>query len=100
MYQMLTKRRLVVAAVTLALATSACGRGGESEEDRAALVERIQRLTANKKVAQCVADEFDGDYTIEDIDLFIAARGDLTTVDFGLVEDMSVARTKCTAGEG
>lgn len=96
---MIFKSRLVVSFVALALATTACGGDGESEEDRAALVERVQRLTSNRSVAECVADEFDGEYTIEDIDTYIAARGDLTGVNFQLVEDMSTATRKCTESD-
>lgn len=96
---MIYKRRLVVSIVALALATTACGDDGESTEDRAELVERIQRLTANRGVAECIAEEFDGTYTIEDIDTIIAARGDLTGVNFQLVEDYGVANTKCTEGD-
>ncbi|MCP3976678.1 MAG: hypothetical protein GY720_19500 [bacterium] len=96
---MIYKRRLVVSVVALALATTACGGSGESDEDRAALVERIQRLTSNRNVAECIADEFDGKYTIEDIDSIIAARGDLTGVNFELVEEMGSATLKCTEGD-
>ncbi len=96
---MIYKSRIAVSVVALALATAACGGDGESTEDRAELVERIQRLTADRSVAQCIAEEFDGDYTVEDIDTIIAGRGDLTGVDFQLVEDYGVANTKCTEDE-
>lgn len=92
---MIKKSRLLVSAVVLALAATACG-GGESDEDRAALMEMLARLSKGPNLAECMVEEFDGEYTAEDLEVIVNARGNLTTVDFSLVEAMVVAERNCT----
>ena len=90
------KRRALVPILSLALAFGACGGDGESEEEREAVVQMLERLNKSRILALCIADEWDGLYTAEDLQPMIDARGAFSgDVDFELIEDMVLAERKC-----
>ena len=88
-------RRLLTTAVALALALTGCGDDGESPEERAEVVRMLERLTYGRNLSECMADEFDGEVTIEQLQSVIDARGDLSGVDFELTETLIRARDAC-----
>lgn len=95
--QVITKRKALIAVFALIFSLSACGDPGESPEDKDAVVQMLERLGHGRAVAECMAKEFDGKYKEADLQPLIDARGDFTTVDFDLVEDLVNARTACTS---
>jgi hypothetical protein len=95
-----TRRYLVVClALALTLALTGCGDDGESAEERAEVVRMLERLSYGRNLAQCMADEFDGEVTIEQLQSVINARGDLSGIDFELTETMVRARVACEADD-
>lgn len=90
-----TKRRALIPMLTLALALTACGGDGVSQEDREELVQMLERLGNGRILAQCVADEFEGVYEAADMQQMIDARNDFSTVDFLLIEDYVKAQKAC-----
>lgn len=90
------KRRALIAVLTLVLALTACGDDGESSEERAAVVQMLERLGNGRTLAECMAEQFGGVYAEEDFQPMIDARGDFTSVDFELLEDIVNAQTRCT----
>ncbi len=93
------KRRALVPILSLALVSGACGGGGESPEDREAVVQMLERLNKSRILALCIADDWDGQYTAADLQPMIDARGNFGGVDFQLIEDMVLAEQKCTKGD-
>lgn len=89
------KRCALVPILSLALVVGACGGDGESEEEREAVVQMLERLNKSRILASCIADEWDGLYTAEDLQPMIDARNDFSGVDFELIEDMVLAEQKC-----
>ncbi len=90
-------RRGVVAAALLAAAlVTACGGGGQSDEERAAVVEMLERLGRGPRLAQCMAEQFDGEVSVAELQTVIDARGDFTNVNFELVETIVVAEQDCS----
>lgn len=90
------KRRALIAVSALALALSSCGGGGESDEQREAVVGMLERLGRSRIVAECIAEEWDGMYTQQDLQPMIDARGDMSNVDFQLIEDLVSAEADCS----
>ena len=93
--QVTLKRRALISVSAIALALSACGGGGESDADREAVVQMIERLGQSRQVAECMAEEWDGEYVAEDLQPMIDARGDMSTVDFQLIEAFTTAQSNC-----
>ena len=79
-----------------AVLTAGCGGGGESDVDRAAIAEMLQRLGRSPAIARCMVAEFEGTYVAEDFQPLIDGRGDYGKVDFQLLEDMVTAERRCT----
>lgn len=90
-------RRFLIASLALALALTGCGDDGESAEERAEVVRMLERLSYGRNASECMADEFDGDVTIEQLQSVIDARGDLSGIDFELTETIIRARDACEA---
>lgn len=90
------KRRALIPLLTLALALGACGGDGESEADREAVVQMLERLNKSRIMASCIADQWDGEYAAEDLQPMIDARGDFSSVDFQLIEDLVLAEQECS----
>ena len=88
-------RRVLIPVIALALVLTACGDAGESEEERAEVVQMLERLRYGRNLARCMAEQFDGDVTIEQLQSVIDARDDLSAIDFELTETMVRARTTC-----
>jgi hypothetical protein len=96
----MTKRsRFTIWALALTLPASACGGGGESDADRAATAEMLERLGRPPVVAECMVEEFDGKYEAADFQPLIDGRGDYSMIDFQLLEDVAVAERACTEVE-
>ncbi len=92
---MTRRTRLTAWVAALAVATAGCGGGGESDADRAAVAEMLQRLGRSPAIARCMVAEFDGAYEAEDFQPLIDGRGDYGKVDFQLLEDMVMAERRC-----
>ena len=60
----------------------------------------LERLSYGRNAAECMAAEFDGEVTIEQLQSVIDARGDLTKVDFELTETIIRARDDCEPDSG
>ena len=96
----MTKRsRVAVCALAVALLAAGCGDSGQSETEREAAVEMLERLGRSPDVATCMIEEFDGKYEAADFQPLIDGRGDYGNVDFELLEDMVVAERDCTEDE-
>lgn len=93
-------RRLLITAVALALTLAGCGDDGETPEERAEVVRMLERLNYGRNAAECMADEFDAEVTIEQLQSVIDARGDLSGVDFELTETIIRARDTCENDDG
>ena len=50
-------------------------------------------------MAECMVEEFDGEYEADDFQPMIDARGDFTGVDLILLENMTTAERECTDEE-
>ena len=92
--------RLLITAVALALALTGCGDDGETPEERAEGVRMLERLSYGRNTAECMADEFEGEVTIVQLQSVIDARGDLSGVDFELTETLVRARDACEDDDG
>lgn len=97
---MITKRRALLPVLVLVFGLAACGGGGESDEARAAVVQMLERLGNGRNLAECIAEQLDGIYTEEDLQPLIDARGDFSTVDFVLLENLVKAEIACTPDDG
>lgn len=92
--------RFLVPLLILALTLVGCGDDGESPEQRAEVVELLERLAYGPRLADCMAEEFDGTVTAEQLQTVIDARGELANVDFELTETIVRARDACQEDEG
>jgi hypothetical protein len=92
-------RRFLSAAVAIALGLTGCGDDGESAEERAEVVRMLERLSYGRSAAECMAGEFDGEVTIDQLQAVINARGDLSGIDFELTETIVRARDACEADD-
>ena len=96
-YAFMTRRnRFTIWTLALALLAPACGGDGESDADRSATAQMLERLGRSPAVAECMVNEFEGTYAAEDFQPLIDGRGDYGNVDFQLLEDMAVAERECT----
>lgn len=89
------KRRALVPILSLALIVGACGDDGEAAEQREQVVQMLERLNKSRILAICIADQWGGEYTPEDLQPMIDARGDFSSVNFQLIEDLVVAEQEC-----
>ena len=83
-------------ALPLALLAAGCGGDGQSDTERAAVGEMLERLGRSPLGAECMVEEFDGTYEAADFQPLIDARGDYGNVDLQLLEVMVLAERKCT----
>ena len=90
------KRRALVPILLLALVVGACGDDGEAEAQREQVVQMLERINKSRILASCIADEWDGQYTAEDLQPLIDARNDYSSVDFDLIEDLVLAEQECS----
>ncbi|NND02259.1 MAG: hypothetical protein HKN91_05680 [Acidimicrobiia bacterium] len=89
------KRRALVPILSFALIVGACGDEGETPEQREGVVQMLERLGKSRILASCITEQLDGTYTAEDLQPMIDSRGDFSTVDFQLLEDLVLAERKC-----
>ena len=97
--KMTTRTRITALALALALLAVGCGDDGQSDADRGAVSDMLERLGRSRLVAECMVEEFDGTYGADDFQPLIDGRGDYTGVDLQLLEDMVVAEHACTEVE-
>jgi hypothetical protein len=93
---MYTRSRIVAWALVLALPAAGCGGDGQSDADREAVAVMLERLGRSHLIAECMVDEFDGTYEAADFQPLIDGRGDYTSVDLVLLQDLTTAERKCT----
>lgn len=79
---------------------TACGGGGESDADRAAVAEMLERLGRSPVVADCMDEELDGAYVADDFQPLIDARDDYGNVDYLLLEAIVLAERACGEDDG
>jgi len=89
------KRRALVPILSLALIVGACGDDGEAEAEREQVVQMLERLNKSRILALCITDQWDGEYAPEDLQPMIDARGDFSSVNFQLIEDLVLAEQAC-----
>ena len=92
---MITPRRITAWVLALTLPASACGGGGPSDADRAAVGDMLERLGRSSVVAECMAEELGEDYEAADFQPLIDGRGDYTDVDLELLSDIVLAERDC-----
>jgi len=93
------RRRAAIPTIALAiiLVLAACGGGrGESAEERAAVVAMLERDGNSRGLAECMADEMDGAYSADELEEYVVAGSNVSTVNFELIEAVSVAKIACT----
>ena len=91
--------RFGLPALALCLALSGCGDPGESPEERQEVIVMLERLGRTGPVAECMAEEFNGEVTIDQLQEMINARGDYSTLDLSLIERVFTAQAECTVSD-
>ena len=90
------KRRALLAVLAFVLALTGCGDDGETDEQREAVVQILERLGKSRVLSECIAEEWEGLYVADDLQPLIDSLRTNETVDFKLVEDLVSAEATCS----